>query len=139
MPVPHPRLLLVAGVLAVLAAACGGEGTDTGPVATTAPAEATVPEVTTSPSLPGAHTILVEVADGQVVGGPQRLEVPVGEEVEILVMSDVADEVHVHGYDLHEDVPAGGGATVGFTADIPGVFEVELEERGLQLLTLEVG
>lgn len=138
MSVPSARVLLVAGALAVVAAACGGGGDDTGATATTAPAEATVPEVNTSPSLPGAHTITVEVADGQVVGGPQRLEVPVGEDVEMIVMSDVADEVHVHGYDLHEDVPAGGGVTVGFTADVPGVFEVELEERGLQLLTLEV-
>ncbi|MBA2384839.1 MAG: hypothetical protein H0V68_09300 [Actinobacteria bacterium] len=52
--------------------------------------------------------------------------------------SDVADEVHVHGYDVHADVARGQPATIEFTADVPGRFEIELEERGLQIAELEV-
>jgi hypothetical protein len=50
----------------------------------------------------------------------------------------VADEIHVHGYDLKGQVPAGGVGTVQFVADQSGVFEVELESRGAQLAQLEV-
>ena len=56
----------------------------------------------------------------------------------LVVTSDVADEVHVHGYDEKAAVPANGTVELSFTADIPGVFEVELEQRGRRLLTLEV-
>ena len=61
-----------------------------------------------------------------------------GESVTLKVTSDVADHVHVHGYDLFTDVAAGDPVTIEFSADIPGVFEVELEDSGLLLLELEV-
>jgi hypothetical protein len=46
--------------------------------------------------------------------------------------------VHVHGYDLTVDTVPGQPVTVEFTADIPGVFEVELEESKLPLTRLQV-
>ena len=52
--------------------------------------------------------------------------------------SDVADEVHVHGYDVKQDAGAGPPATVELVADQPGVFEVETHEAKLQLVQLEV-
>jgi heme/copper-type cytochrome/quinol oxidase subunit 2 len=58
--------------------------------------------------------------------------------VTVRVTSDVADEIHVHGYDLKQDVEAGSTAEISFTADIPGVFEVELENAGFKLADLEV-
>jgi hypothetical protein len=72
------------------------------------------------------------------VGGPRELEYDAGEAVRFSVRSDVADEVHVHGYDLSKEVPAGGTVTFSFTADIEGIFEVELEERGEQIAELRV-
>jgi hypothetical protein len=45
----------------------------------------------------------------------------------------VADEIHLHGYDLSEDVDAGGAAGLRFTASVRGGFEVELEDLCLQL------
>jgi hypothetical protein len=54
------------------------------------------------------------------------------------VRSDVADHVHLHGYDLMRDVAPGAPAQLVFTADIPGRFEIELEDRHLQLAELEV-
>jgi len=55
-----------------------------------------------------------------------------------VVRSDVADEIHVHGYDKKEDVPAGGSVRFSFPADIEGVFEVELEDRAEQIGELRV-
>jgi heme/copper-type cytochrome/quinol oxidase subunit 2 len=54
------------------------------------------------------------------------------------VISDTADEVHVHGYDLKQDVPAGGETQLEFEATIEGRFEVELENAGTQIANLDV-
>jgi heme/copper-type cytochrome/quinol oxidase subunit 2 len=63
----------------------------------------------------------------------------VGSPVVLSVSSDVADEIHVHGYDRKANVPAGATASVVFSANNPGVFEVELENSKLQLAQLQVG
>lgn len=75
---------------------------------------------------------------GSVQGGVSRVSVGLNRPVEVVVRSDVADEVHVHGYDLKAEIPAGGVGTLSFTADRSGVFEIELETRGTQLAQLEV-
>jgi hypothetical protein len=43
-----------------------------------------------------------------------------------------------HGYDLMQDVEAGGTAKITFVASIPGQFEAELEQRGVQIAQLTV-
>jgi hypothetical protein len=53
-------------------------------------------------------------------------------------VSDTADEIHVHGYDLMKDVTKGGTIAFSFKGKIDGVFEVELEKRGQQIAELEV-
>lgn len=108
----------------------GNEGEPNGARETTTTTSAQVPEAAT--------TADVEVRDGEVVGGVERIEVDVGERVVIRVTADVDDEVHVHGYDLFEDVAAGTTATIEFVTDIPGVFEIELEGRGLTVAQLVV-
>lgn len=76
--------------------------------------------------------------NGAVVGGVQRLSVDVGETFTLRVRADTPEEVHVHGYDLAQPVSPDQPAELTFTADIPGIFEVELEESGLQIAELEV-
>ena len=80
---------------------------------------------------------MVSVEEGEVDGGG-RVEVAQGSRVRLTVEADVTDEVHVHGYDLFAEVAPGRPATLEFLADIPGIFEVELEESQLHLLELEV-
>jgi hypothetical protein len=65
-------------------------------------------------------------------------EVALGDKVTIAVTSDASDEIHVHGYNKFKKVEAGQTATISFVANIPGAFEVELEESGLELLELRV-
>jgi plastocyanin len=84
------------------------------------------------------ETIKVAVRGGKVVPSTHREKVPEGDTVRLVVTTDIADEVHVHGYDLKKDVAAGKTGTIEFVADQSGVFEVELENAGLQLLQLEV-
>jgi len=76
----------------------------------------------------------VELHSGHVA----RYAVPVGSQVELVVTSDVADRVHVHGYDRSSYVTAGASTTIRFVADRPGVYEVELEGSGEQLGQLAV-
>ena len=82
--------------------------------------------------------IEITVSGGTVAGGVARYAVPLGSTVDLVVGSDTADEVHLHGYDRSSFVTAGATTTLRFVADVPGVFEVELEQRGEQLAQLEV-
>lgn len=72
------------------------------------------------------------------MGGIKRLRVNMGERVVIGVTADVSDEVHLHGYDLSRAVAPGRPARLALRAAIAGGFEIELEERGLQIGELEV-
>jgi hypothetical protein len=85
-----------------------------------------------------SRRVEVKFARGVVEGGVSRVPIHLGDPVALVVSSDVGDEVHLHGYDRKVDVPAGGTATLQFVADQAGVFEAELESRGIQLVQLEV-
>ena len=66
------------------------------------------------------------------------VEVPLGSDVVLRVTSDVADELHLHGYDQKADLQAGVPGELRFRADIPGIFELELEQVGKKLTRLQV-
>lgn len=104
-------------------------------------ATATTEEETTTaepPPEPEATAVRILVRDDRVEGGVQRVAVDRGERVRLVVRADVADHVHLHGYDVMRDVAPGAPAQLVFEATIPGRFEVELEDRGLQLAEIEV-
>ena len=110
-----------------------GSGNGTTTTQTAARTQTTTTKTTT---VPAAEEIVVR--DGKPVGGVQDLDFKSGDQVRFVVRSDVADEVHVHGYDKAEDVPANGSVRFSFPASIEGVFEVELEGRGVQIAELRV-
>lgn len=82
--------------------------------------------------------IQIEVKGGMPVGGIRDITVNKGVRVRFSVSSDVADEIHVHGYDFMRDVPAGGTVRFDFPAKIGGSFEIELEKRKEQIASLKV-
>ena len=90
------------------------------------------------PARPGVVTVAIRIRGGRPVGGIARPSVTQGLRVRLIVRSDVADHVHLHGYDLMRDVAPGSPAQLLFRASIPGRFEIELEDRGLQIAELEV-
>jgi hypothetical protein len=116
----------------------GEEATTTVSTTTATTATATTPTATTRPTVSRAQIITVNVENGRPVGGVAKATVKQGKKVALIVHSDVADEVHLHGYDLHRDVEAGGTATIAFKAKIAGRFEAELEDRQEQILSLTV-
>lgn len=134
-------LIAVAVVLFIVLS--GGDDnsdtTSTTPVSTpSTPAEPTGSTGTTGTKAPADAIPTIVIKGGKPVGGIQDLTYAKGDEVKFRVKSDVADEIHVHGYDLMKDVEAGGTVTFDFTADIDGVFEGELENRKEQIIELTV-
>jgi len=79
----------------------------------------------------------VTVQAGEVVG-PERFSFAVGEQVSVRVLSDTSDAIHVHGYDVYFETEPGIPTEIALTADVPGIFEVELESSHLPLFELEV-
>jgi hypothetical protein len=163
MPRPRPAAsaLSLALTLTLLLAACGGDDEAAAPASTgssevgASTSTTTSPEVSTStsttvtsatalpattvPAGPEADVVLeVVVEAGSVIEGGGRESVPIGSTVALVVMSDVAEEIHLHGYDVELAVEPGVPAVLGFAADIPGVFEVELHGSGLGLWDLEI-
>lgn len=80
----------------------------------------------------------VVVRNDEPVGGIQRLEYSAGDEIRFKVESDKAEEIHLHGYDVMKDVPAGGSVTFELPAEIEGIFEAELEGVGVQIAEIRV-
>jgi hypothetical protein len=86
----------------------------------------------------GGDVPTIVVRDGEPVGGVQELEYSAGEEIRFRVSSDAAEEIHVHGYDLSQNVPAGGTVEFDFPAELEGIYEAELEELGVQIIELRI-
>jgi len=133
------RLVLIAAVVViavvafVIAQPGGDDGNDTKSTQATG---ATGTTGAGKPALPPPVRIVVSGA--KPVGGIKKITVQKGDRVRFTVTSDVADEVHVHGYDFMKDVPAGGTVRFDFPARIDGSFEVELEQRAEQIASLRV-
>ena len=162
----HPLAIVVAAVLAAVLAGCGSSSDDSaataatgGGAATEASGGATTASTTaTTTATTGASTgggsaattastaagsgaatvIEATVVGGKVTAAEDRFEVAKGTDVIIRVTADVEEPVHLHGYDIEADATPGQPAEISFTADIPGVFEVELEDSGTVLFEIEV-
>jgi plastocyanin len=140
VPVRPVRLAAALVGLAVTTAMTGCAGS--APAAEPSRDSSAATSVTSAPADPASATgrrIEVEVTGDRVSGDTGRVVVPAGEQVTLAVTSDVADEVHVHGYDLTAEMVPGEPEELTFTATIPGVFEVELHDAGTVLLSLQVG
>lgn len=127
---------LVAPALALVVTLAGCAGTAAPESGSSGPSSAAATSGTANPS---GRRIEVQVTGGRVSGDTGRVRVAPGEHVTLVVTSDTADGVHVHGYDLAAELAPGEPAEIEFDATVPGVFEVELHEAGTLLLSLQIG
>ena len=138
-----PAVIALCGA-GLLLASCGGddEVSDTTTTETTPAAETTTTSetttTTTGPPVDANRVVTVVIENGVPKGGIVRKTVDVGDRVVLVVRSDVSDHVHVHGYDVTRDVTPGRTTRLPFRAAIPGRFEVELEDRGVQIADITV-
>ena len=131
-------IAVVIAVVAVILITSGNEDTNDEDVntaagtATATPTQGSEETETPTPTPTAAPTPLLK--GGKVT----KLEFTEGDTVKFRVVSDVDEEVHVHGYDIAKDIPAGKTVTVSFPADITGIFEIEYEHAGEQIGELRV-
>lgn len=147
-------LVAVAG--AVSLSACSSESTearrDAGATTATRTVEPATPAPTAAPTSdgppstpaptgrgsPAERLVEVRLRGGTVTPPPGRVSVQRGERIRIVVDTDEADEVHVHGYDRMAAMAPGRPAVLAFRADETGLFEVETHDSGRLLLQLLV-
>ena len=137
-------VLVAASTLAsIVLVGCGSNdsesaSTDTTTTQTTTTTATTTTTTTTTTEVEKPTEVKVVVVDGAPRGGIVRATVNKDDQVVLVVTSDVADEIHLHGYDKAKDNAAGGTIRIPFKATIPGRFEAELESRGVQIAEISV-
>ena len=136
-----PRgLLVLLCVSATLVTGCSA-GKQTGDPAALLPSPtptltSTPSDPTAAPSAPAVRVVTASYSGGEVTVDEPRVQTSLGEQVVLRISSDVTEQVHVHGYDLYVDVPAGGSVDIPITLTLPGSYEVELHGAGRPLLQL---
>ena len=133
-------LLVVAATVASIAlVGCGSNDSESAATdTTTTDTTTTTTDTTTTTEAEKPTEVKVVVVNGSPQGGIVRQTVSKDDQVVLVVTSDVADEIHLHGYDKAKDVAAGGTIRLPFKATIPGRFEAELESRGVQIAEITV-
>jgi len=134
-------LLVVAATVASIAlVGCGSNDSESASsdTTTTETTTTTTDTTTTTTEAEKPTEVKVVVVNGSPQGGIVRQTVNKDDQVVLVVTSDVADEIHLHGYDKAKDVAAGGTIRLPFKATIPGRFEAELESRGVQIAEITV-
>ena len=84
-------------------------------------------------------TIDVTVEGDSVTPNGDRVEVKVGQPIELVVKADADGEIHVHS-DPEQELEYGSGTTTlkAFTIDKPGLVEVESHSLEKTIVQLEV-
>ena len=146
-PPMRTRMAILTGMV-VLVVACGGGDASTTTTSTSTTVATTTTEPTTTTTMATTTSTIAETTTtaqaidvtivAGVVEGPGTVSVAVGDQVSVWVLSDVDAEIHVHGYDVFFEAAAGVPTEVALTADVIGIFEVELEETHTPLFALEV-
>jgi hypothetical protein len=154
-PVTRAQQVVVAASVMLAMASCTSAGNDPStttrsPTATDVPlgptttvfaaTDSTVAVTTTTVTTSISYDIHIETSpDGEViVTGPEVIEVNLGSSVDLTISSSIDDVLHIHGYDLFFDLTAGEDTSIEFVADVPGIFEVELEGGHVPVFDLEV-
>jgi len=147
-------LLPTLGLLVL--AGCGGGDSSSGSDTPSAPASSptsTLPTNTPTSGTPNTGTlsntadpsgeqadvtINVTVANGKVNPSGATIKAKAGQTVLVTAVSDANDEVHIHGYDKELPLTPGKPASVKFTANMKGTFEIETHESGKLVAKLVV-
>lgn len=134
-------IAVVIAVVAVVLITRGDATTDTAstptatPTASAAPSQEEASPVQTETPEPTPTPDPVKTLEA---GKVTKLKVTQGDTVRFRVASDEAEEIHVHGYDIEDEVQPGKPLSVSFKATITGVFEVEFHGSGEQIGQLSV-
>ena len=83
--------------------------------------------------------ITASVLDGVVtLEGDDRVEASVGDTVLIEVSGDSEELIHLHGFNIFQDLTPDTPAVIEFVPEAPGRFEIEVERTGAFIAELVV-
>jgi hypothetical protein len=85
---------------------------------------------------PQGRTFDVSIKGGEM--NPDEISVDEGDKVTLRVSSDKPTELHIHGYDVEQEVEPGQEAELRFEADLTGRFEIEDHDSEKELGVLQV-
>jgi negative regulator of sigma E activity len=134
-------LVAVIAVIVLVVAGGGDDAGDEQAAAPTATATATPEPQQASPAATETPTAAATPDPGPLLTGEEEQEINAteGDTVRFRVKAGPEDEeVHVHGYDLEKEVPAGKTVSFAFKATITGIFEIEFHHSGAVLARLKV-
>jgi len=98
----------------------------------------TSPVGSSTPAIGANGTLAITVAGGTVSPLGANIPVKVGQRIRVTVVSDIAESIHIHGYDITLTVPPAVPGEISFTANQIGVFNIETHESGKLVATLIV-
>ena len=90
----------------------------------------------TRPTGPQERTFDISVEGGEM--SPEEISAYEDDRVTLSIESDEPLELHLHGYDLEQEVEPGQRAELSFRADLTGRFEIENHETEQGLGELQV-
>lgn len=141
--------LAIAAVIAVVAVVVlAGGSDDTGDERAAAPTQTPTPtpesegmaeESEATPTPTPSPTRTPDPVPVLRPGTKKTVQAKQGERVSFRIRSPEAEEMHLHGYDVYRDLPA--GKTVTVTLDDPqltGIYEIELHNSGEEIGSLRV-
>jgi FtsP/CotA-like multicopper oxidase with cupredoxin domain len=132
-------IAVAAVVILVVAGGSGGSGGEQAAAPTAAPTATAEPQEA-SPAATATPTAAATAAPGPLLTGAteQEIDATEGDTVRFRVKAAEDEEVHVHGYNIEKEVPAGDTIAISFKATITGIFEIEFHHSGAVLARLKV-
>ncbi len=83
-------------------------------------------------------TIEITFKGGTVTPNGERVAVPMGQEIDLVITADRPGELHVHSTPEQELSYEAGTSTLPLVIDQPGIVEVESHDPALVIVQLEV-
>ena len=112
--------------------------------ASSSPSESASEDATSKPSdstqTPEAEKPTIEITfkGGTVTPNGERVAVPMGQEIDLVITADRPGELHVHSTPEQELSYEAGTSTLPLVIDQPGIVEVESHDPALVIVQLEV-
>jgi cytoskeletal protein RodZ len=112
--------------------------------ASSSPSESASESATSTPSdstqTPEAEKPTIEITfkGGTVTPNGERVAVPMGQEIDLVITADQPGELHVHSTPEQELSYEAGTSTLPLVIDQPGIVEVESHDPALVIVQLEV-
>ena len=98
----------------------------------------TSPAGSSTPAIGANETLAITIAGGTVSPTGANMRVSLGQRIQVTAVSDVAESIHIHSYDITLTVPPAVPGEISFTANQIGIFNIETHESGKLVATLIV-